>query len=510
MAKTKLLTRIGASVLAVITSVTFASCTAKKSPMEMIEDAAYVNYTAIYENSNLAQKLEDVCNKGSFELKADFGKFLGMAGLGGLDLSASIKAFGDTENEKTAITANIISDGISVADILLYIADNSISAYSNALFGDNAYGFSTENFFDAFNNSEFGENGAFSLGITSEDIEELLGSTDVLTNAATAMAEYEDRVEAAVGKLNDDLSLLIENSGTSSIEAGTLEIGGNSIKTTDVKFTYTDQQFVTYAEGLLNLLDTNEAIPELLEALYDMQVSILPAEALEDEGFTVSELMDELQNFIDEARGEMDSFAEEIEGYTTTQTVHISKASKGIIGITVNVTEGETYVNTKVICGPSMTDIDEISFSIELYDAENDEKVNQYVKYAVTEDSADAYAAELTYDIDGESGKLAEINWNKQNGEFHINLGIEGAAAAVKGKLFNEKDSVTLVINSVTYGAVSVDLGEVTLIFNTNDTMPTGTESYTDILSMDANAISELLGEIADGVQNILSVIGIG
>ena len=161
MTKSKLFTRVGASVLAVITSLTFASCTATKSPTETIEEAAEVNYTAICEKSDIAQKLEAVLDGGSVEFKADIGTFLGMAGLSGLDLSASIKAFGETESEKAALTANIISDGISVADILLYIADNSVSVSSNALLGNNTYGFSNENFLSAFENSEFGENGAY-------------------------------------------------------------------------------------------------------------------------------------------------------------------------------------------------------------------------------------------------------------------------------------------------------------------------------------------------------------
>ena len=509
MAKTKLLTRIGTSVLAVITSATFASCTATKSPMEMIEDAANANYTAVFEKSEVIKKLEKISDSGSVELKADVGKILGMSGLSGLDLSASIKAFGDAETEDAALTVDIISGGISVADILLYIADNSVSASSNALFGNNAYGFSTENFFTAFANSEFGENGAYSLGITSEDIQNYLDSTGMYTKADAAMKEYEDKIEVSLGKLKEDLYILMETSGTSSIEAGTLEIGNNSIKTTDVNFTYIGEQIITLAEGLLNLLETNEAVPELMEALYDMMNSTVSSESLEDESFTVSELMDEVHDFVAEARGEMESFAEEIEGYTVSFTVHISKSSKGIIGATVNVTEGEKYANIKIICGPSMLDIDEISFSIELYDAENEEKLSQFVKYAVTEDSADSYAAELTYNIDGEGGKLAEIAWSKQSGELDLKLDIDGNAVAVKGKLFNEKDSITLAVNSVSYGNVSVDLGEITLIFNANDTMPTG-GSYTDILSMDKADITELLGEISEGVQDILNVIGIG
>ncbi len=514
MAKTKLLTRIGTFVLAVITSVTFASCTAKKSPMEMIEEAADVNYTAISEKSEMVKKLEKFSNSGSFEIKADVGKLLGMAGLGGLDLSASVKAFGDIENEKAALTADIISGGASVADILLYIADKSVSASSNALFGDTAYGFSTEDFFTAFDNSEFGENGAYSLGIASKNIQNYLDSIGLYAKSAEAMQEYEDKIAVSCEKIKEELYPLFENTGTSSIATGTLEIANNSIKTTDVCFTYVGEQIVTLAEGILNLLETNEAVPEMIEALYDMQASILSAELLQDEsfgGFTVEELMNEVQSFIDEARGELDSFREVADGYTVSYTVHISKATKELIGATVHITEGETYYgNVKIICGPSMTDINEISVNIELYDGEYDEKVNQYVKYAVSEDSADKYAAELTYDIEGESGRLAGIVWNKQSGELDINLDIEGTAVAVKGKLINEKDSVTLAVNTVSYGFVSLDLGEIAFILHTNDTMPAAIESYTDILSMDKAGIEDLLGEISVGLQNILSVIGAG
>ncbi len=516
----KLLTRISTTALAAVTALTFASCGSKKTPMETVEDAASKSITAITENSDFAKKLDKVSNGGSIELRIDAGALLAMvAPISGLDLAASLKSYNDADGGNGALLANILSGGTSIADLLVYyMADNnSISASSNALFGKNVYGFSLDNFADAFNNSEFGEDGAYPLGISADDLTTAFGSARNYAAAYENFADLDKKIEGPWNTLKGDIYALIENNGTNATQDATLTVGGKDVKTTDVSFTYAGDQIADIIKGALELAKDNDSIEEILEAVTEATKSYAQAinAAYPDAGMddlldemnstSADDLMETINGAIDEGLDNMDDIRESLEDFEFSFTIHISKSSKELIGATIDISGNEDSVVMKAICGPSASDIDEISFSAEYDNGEETDEM--YFKYEVTEDTNDTYAAELTGKLEGVKTKFLTVNWNKKSGELEVEIELEGESLAINGKLLTEKDSTTIAVNSASNGYETIDVGEIALIFNTNDTMPT-TGAYTDILSMDETDITSLLGEIAESAQDIISLLG--
>ena len=505
MAKIKLLTRISSAALAALTALTFASCGSKKTAMETVEAAADKSYTQLTEKSDLVNKLEKVANDGSIELKMDVGTLLqAFAPVSGLDLTASIKGYSDADGGRSALRADILSGGTSIADLLLYMADNSISVSSNALFGNDVYGFSTDNFLSAFNNSQFGEDGYFSLGISAEDISAAIDSVDNYAVRAEKVTALEETVNDVWDGLKDDVYALIEDNGTNTTSDATLSVGGKDVKTTDVNFTYTGDQIADIIKGALELAKDNDDVKEILDAMLEMMKSYYPSEEMYDLP-AVDELMDTLNGALDEGLDSIDDIREDLADFKFSFTMHIGKSSQELIGLTVDISENANSVVMKAVFGPSVNDIDEISFSVDYKDEY--ESHEMWIKYIVTEDTNDTYRAELSYNMDGDKADLAEIEWNKKSGELDASVTFEGETVSIKGKLLNEKDSITLAVNSVTAQGVTVDVGEIALILSTNDTMPTN-GAYTDILAMDEYAISDLLNEISESAQDIVSVLG--
>ena len=515
----KLLTRISTAALAAITALTFASCGSKKTPMETVEDAANKSITAITEDSSFAKKLDKFSNSGSVELKVDAGTLLSMvAPISGLDLTASLKSYNNAESGNAALCANILSGGVSIADLLLYMTDDSISASSNALFGKNVYGFSFDNFADAFNNSEFGEDGAYSLGISADDLRNPFDSAASYAAAYENFADLGEKIEDSWNTLKGDIYALIENNGTNSTADATLTVGGKDVKTTDVSFTYTGDQVADIIEGALTLAKDNDSVEAILEALLEASKSYMtdvyatyPDDVMDDmldemNSTSVDDMMETINGAIDEGLDNIDDVRESLKDFEFSFIVHISKSTKGIIGITANIKENNDNMVIKAVCGPSMNDIDEISVSAEYDNGEETDEM--YLKYVVTEDNGDTYAAELTGKMDGVKTEFLTVDWNKNSGELNVEIEVEGESITVNGKLLSGKDSTTIAVNSVSNGYETIDVGEIALIFNTNDTMPT-TGSYADILSMNESDITNLLGEIAESAQDIISLLGI-
>ena len=503
MAKTKLLTRISTAALAAATALTFASC-GSKSAMETVEDAANNNYTQLTEKSDLVNNLEKVANGGSIELRMDVGALLQLVYPIDLDLTASVKSYNNDNDGKGALLADIRSGGTSIADLLLYMADNSISASSNALFGDTTYGFSLDNLADTFNNSAFGENGTYSLGITAGDIDAMAGNVNDNASRVETYEKLGERIENAWKNVKGDVYSLIEDNGTNSIASATLTVGGKDVQTTDVSFKYTGDQLTDIINGALELAKDNESVKEILDAMLEAVNTY--SDDMTDEDVSVDEMMDTINGAIDVGLNNIDTIREELEGMEFSLTIHISKSTKEIIGATVNMSQDENILDLELICGPSATDIDEISVAMKYGDS--DETYEQSFKYEVTEDTNDTYAAVLTGNMYGEITEYANIDWDKKSGDLEIEVEVEDQTIALNGKLLTEKDSTTLAVNSIFSNGISIDVGEIALIINTNDTMPTN-GAYTDILAMSEDEVTTLLNEIIEGAQNIVSVLAI-
>ncbi len=505
----KFAAKVFAFVLAAVMVMSLAtSCTLKKSPMERIEDAINNSITAVAENA-AAEAVQKVYEGGSMELNMEVGPLLAMA-LGAADanfsLGASLKMYTDLLNGKSAFAASVSSDGVSIADVLLAVADKSVSVSSNALFGNDVYGFSTENFAEKFDNSEFGMNGALSLGITAEEIGMLLGSFTEYTETAVEMQKYEKELEDARDDLTADLYPLIESHGTIETVAGTLDVGGNSVKTDDIVFTYTGEQLAALFTDVLTLLRDHESVRSAFEILSEYITAyytedMLASMDLDPAVFNVDDILAEYTAQIDALLEEMDSLKEESADVNFVLAVHISKSAEEVIGFSLDMDEEEDHADVRFVCGPSALDIDEISFSVNVKTTEEDYEMS--AAYVVTEDTADTYAAKLYMNEDGMETDIFSIEWDKKDGDYSLAVEAEGQSVGLGGKYVEEKDSLTVTLNTVSAGGVSINFGEIAMIFRANDPVPTN-GAYVDILEMDAEELETVVMDVVTAVQELI------
>lgn len=514
--------RIAALVMAVVMVLPcIASCERKRSPLETIEDAINVSITASAKNTANAL-MEKIYTGGSMELRAEAGAFLGMI-MGSmnsnLNLSASLKYYTDVTHGKAALTAALASGGVSVADALLYIADKSVSLSSSALFGKDVYGFSLDNFVENFNNSEFGEDGAYSLDIPKENLESLRTSLDqISTETVIDTVKQTKEMDSSWKKLKKDLYPMIESHGVIETVEGTLDVGGTSYTTKDIVFAYTGDQLTDLCVDTLTMLRDHQAVYSLLESYVDVYTTYYPAasivimdEEYSGEELTADALHAELVSFIDTILAETDSMREEIKNFNFRIPVHISTSSKEVIGVGVYAEEEGNSADIRFVFGPSVTDIDEIGVYIKAYSADDEEWTEASTVYLVTRDDEEAYSANISatgdaeFSLMGVGANLFKIDWDKKDGDYTISMSVDGQTMGIRGEVIVEEDTLTMTATSIITQGITINFGEIALIFRANDPMPEN-GAYTDVLKMNEEQIDALVSEVSAVVEQITSL----
>ena len=519
----KQITKIVALLMALALLMPFFTSCTEKSPLETIEDALTVSAEAYAKKAGSAL-MENMAKGGSMELKAEAGPFLGMileSTDSNFDFSASLKYYFDVTHGKAAMSAGLTSGGVSIADALLCMADKSISLSSNALFGKDVYGFSLENFAEDFNNSEFGEDGAFPADIPKEDIEEMFDAV-IQTTAGMVVdtMKYSKEVNKAGADLKKDLYSMIESYGTIKTVDGSIEIGGNAHKTTDLSFAYTGDQLTDLIVATFTMLRDHEATVALCESFVDMYKAYYPHlpitvmdKELSGDALTAESFHAELVAAFNAILDEEEAMREDLKDFHFSLTVHISKSTREIAGFDVYVTEEENYADFRFVCGPSITDIDEIGFYAKSYSAEDEELTEASVAYLVTQDDADTYAAKINVvdnanlSVMGVGVDLFTIEWDKKSGDYTLSVTSEEETVGFGGQYLEKKDSLIASVNKVTVRGITVNFGEIALILRAEDAMPEN-GPYTDILKMDAAELEALYIEVMDAIDQIASVFG--
>lgn len=519
----KTITRIAALVMALVVALPLITSCGKKSPLETIEDALNVSAEAYAKNA-AGELMEKVSDGGSMELKVEAGPFLGMileSTDSNFDFGASLKYYFDVTHGKAAMSAGLTSGGVSIADALLCIADKSISLSSTALFGKDVYGFSLENFAEDFNNSEFGEDGAFPADIPKEDMEEMFDAV-IQTTAGMVVdtMKYSKEVNKAGADLKKDLYSMIESYGTIKTVDGSIEIGGNAHKTTDLSFAYTGDQLTDLIVATFTMLRDHEATVALCESFVDMYKAYYPHlpitvmdKELSGDALTAESFHAELVAAFNAILDEEEAMRKDLKDFHFSLTVHISKSTREIAGFDVYVTEEENYADFRFVCGPSITDIDEIGFYAKSYFAEDEELTEASVAYLVTQDDADTYSAKLNVvdsanlSVMGVGVDLFKIDWDKKSGNYTLSVTSEGETIGFGGQYLEKKDSLTASVNKITVRGLTVNFGEIALLLRAEDSMPEN-GPYTDILKMDAAELEALFTEVTDAIDQIASVFG--
>ena len=143
------------------------------TPMGLLATGFRNSIKALESNSDM-DILNEISNGGSMEISMDLAALMQDSGIP-LSGTASVKVYADNEKGKSVVSMGVLLGGVQNLDATIYADRESVILASDFLLGNKAYGFDLEGLEKDFNNSVFGPEGPFSLGIElPENFQELL------------------------------------------------------------------------------------------------------------------------------------------------------------------------------------------------------------------------------------------------------------------------------------------------------------------------------------------------
>ena len=525
-------------VLVLAIAATAAILIFKKSPatpLEKIEDAFEKSYDAAEKaNADAITKGESFKSSGSLEISADVSQLLKSAGLD-LDLSAMLKLYMDTKNARFADELAVNVNGQKIIDALLAGNGKNIAVKSESILGPEAYGITFADFFEKFDDSVFGPDGAYSVGLSSDEIKEQLSAGirdtfELTLDSVELTAELEALSEKRTEEFKEVLYTSLETNATFAEADGTLTIAGVDVRTTDISIIMTEEQTYKVLLDVLNFVKESEEFKELFIASYEItgahtvddsiggnsvydylkDLSDTPEDAYNEFIGSIDELISEINAELEEISENEAESSEETEGEENTLTIsfNISKDNGELIGINLSITSEENIIEMEVKFGPSSADIDQISFTgknDDLTDSMDPDTVT--LEYVVNEDSDDCYKVSVNmrnveyYDYDGEIDEEvdaleATLEWDKEDYDFKLilNATTEGETNKINlgGTYKPEDDKSTLTITSIGAQGITLRVGEIKFIVRYSDTAPEIGE-FTEVLDMSEAEVDEVI-----------------
>ncbi len=415
---------------------------------------------------------------GSVELAIDLAKITQLAyGYPLLNGTASLKMyFNDTP--AAALVAGVNMGGVSALDITAVLDSERLAVMSEVLLGESAYGIAFDDFVNKFESSVFGPEGAYSLGLSAEDIQEMLdifaqrqSSSEELTLIFTDIAE---EVAQCVVKY-----AAIEKSEE------TVSFSGNDCETATVSLNYDTDGIYNFCHDLLVYVKEHEALRAYLEA--NEETLAVSAEYYGDD--LVGDFYKELDAILTELENAKANGEVAESDVSVVLTYYISKNGNYLVGISFDATaDGET-VNAAYFAGPSPEAMTEMTLT-----AVTDDSAVKFT-YTVKENDDTAYAADFTLVQDGASDLTGEISWDKTTGEYSLTVTAVKDTITLRGTFVKNETAAVFVLGSVSYGETVYDLG-ITVTVTYSDAMPE-IDEYTELLTMSEEEFTELIYGIA-------------
>jgi len=512
---------IVAAILAlviVVTSAVLIIKAATTTPLDRIENAVEKSFKAAEKASAQTTKnAEKVLKNGSIEISADLQGFLNQVADINVDMSASAKTYFNSKASTIAEKISVSIDDEEIADALVILNDKNIAISSEALLGGEAYGLTFADILEKFDDSIFGPDGEYSLGISSEDVETFMEEyfddiVSMILDGTKDQAKLIKATESFEKKFKKALfATLLENAEISQTK-GTINIADKDIKTNDITITIEDEQIVPILLDILKFLRDSEDYKDIFFLSYEQVASIIE---MSDSDFDVQDAYDDFIDELDEIIEEGEDLEEDIDG-TFVFTFHTSKKNKELIGIDASFEVETTEVEIETKFGPSAGDIDQVYIDFKVdedtEDSMDPEKIS--VEYLVTENSKNKFNATLKAEMnevyysywddeyyENERVLKGEIDWDKKNGDYEVALRLteddETHKVSIEGTYLEEKNRTVASLDSISADGIGISFGEIQVIVNYSDKMPEIKE-YTDVLDMEEEDFDDIISEIED------------
>ncbi|MBQ8746380.1 MAG: hypothetical protein IJZ08_00745 [Clostridia bacterium] len=456
-----------------------------QNPLNLVSDAFGNTMEELLETP------ESNLNGGSVEVSVDLATFMkSFVGYAAVSGDASMKIYAD-DTPASAVVAAVNVGGIDVFDLTAVFDEERMAVASDVLFGDDAYGFAFDSFADKFDNSAFGMDGEFSIGLEAQDIIEMFGglpvSEDFSKDAALLFADF--LIEL---KKSADEHFTVESSNE------TLVFAGKDCKTTAVTVSidslglfnilYDMAEYVNESPKVRAFLEENaEAIADFLAEMYYDEL---------DSDEIVDEFYLQLAEFLTDMETAKESGTVEETEIDISLTFYVSKSGKYLVGAVLDGEIDGESMKIEVYAGPKPSEMTEIFLCVD------DGYTVIEAAFEVEENTKDAYEAAFEILADNESLVDCDYRWDKNDGDFALTLDFYGEVAELDGNYLSDKEGAVLMLDTFAVEDEAYDLG-ITVTTTYTDKMPEITE-YTDLFNMDADEVKEILYEILEDLDMLL------
>lgn len=470
------------AALLIVAAVGFFLAGRGGSPVSMLGKGLSKTIKSLSENPTVAL-LADVSDGGSLEMSCD----LDTVSDGMVDGSVMLKVY--SEKEKAAVIADAEIEDIEL-DAEIFANKDEIVLSSDTLLDGNGYGISLKDLAKNFEDSIFGPDGDYSLGI--ENIEEYL---DPLENSEQLSKD----AQAIIDRYLEQVMKLVDEHAETSKENDVLEFADEEVKVTAVTVTIDTEALYHIVRDLLEYIQKDK---DLETFLYD---NAMPEIRHEDDygyvsaGFSLTEdVIDEFYDGLDDLIDELDDVdLDDMSEMELELVGYISKSGSYLVGADFVLDDDYDKYKVSLRVGPSLKELRELSLS---YD-DGYSKVK--ASYIVETNDKEEYYAELKVKVDGETTIDGEVCWDKQDGDFWAEYTDDwGYLYGVEGTLETGSKSTVLVLETVYDDYDEFDL-DVTVTLTPSDKMPSAPK-YTDILSMDEDDFEDLAYDLEDVLGELL------
>ncbi len=507
------------------------------TPIQKVENAIEKSIeTLSTANTDTISKNLEFASSGSVEISADLGQLMKYSGAD-MDLDAMLKLYMDAENSKFAEELNLSINNQTIIDALIALNENNFAIKSDTILGKDAYGITFADFFDKFDSSIFGPNGAYSLGVTSEELKENLSAAFTAAfktafDSAKVTAETEALADKFAKDFKEVLYTSLYTNATFAEADGALTVAGSEIQTTDISIILNEEQATTVLLDLLKFIRDSEDFKTLFitcaeitgvystgdtigfgSAAFYLDVhSTDPEEVYNDFIEIINESIEELSPAEEESTGEVESSEEETEDtqdeFTLTITFHISKDNGELIGVSLGTIGEDSIDEVEVKFGPSFANIDQIILTSKSDDLTDSIEADSFtVEYIVNEDSESSYKASINvssveyykWNDEVEEDKEAvnvTLEWDKQEYDYSLEIEYTSDGETEKvtlGGIYQAgEDCEILTLTTVGAQGIKLDIGEVKLVTRYSDTVPEIPE-FTEVLDMTEEDVEELV-----------------
>ena len=477
---------IGVAVLAaVILLAAIVIGVLSSSPLGLIATGFQNSMEALESNPTLTM-MNKVSNGGSTEVAMDLKSLLSGSEVA-LDGTVSVKAYTDSEAQKSVLSLGVKLGQAQNLDASIFMSPDNVVLGSQWLLGDKAYGINLQTLVEDFNKSVFRMGGPYSLDI------------ELPENLQTQLADsqkFAESSEKIVAEMMPRLLKSLEKNSTVEKENASLTLGGEEVKTTAVAVKMDHQQLSAFAAEVLDYLRTDEEFKKYLE---ENKAYLFQAYGMYGEFDDANAFVEDFYRELDQAAAEMEETAKEMEELDASLAVtfHITKSGKQLIGMELTVADKEETTQLRFCAGPDLKEAEEILF----YMDDNGQVAEG--SYLVKVNDENAFFSILDLSENGQAVLKADIRWDKQTGKLELTAADDQEESfSLQGTLELTDDKATAVLENISNGSETVNLG-ISLVLRTSDEIP-ATPQYTELLKMTEAEVDSLVEDLGAVILQLM------